>query len=296
MYILLDADSVVWKAAAASQTRLWTLTRPGTGELLKAFPGKKKREIIKEHKDELGEGELILVCLPGPVEHALQIAKTMVTNIYNAVIDSKANTLSDASPVYKLYLTPVEKTCFRYAVAKTVGYKSTRPSGKPPHFEAVREYLIKNWGARICEAKYEADDAIGIEATAPGISSDCIIASIDKDLRMIPGWHYNYDTKELDYINEWEAAINWARQMLTGDTSDSIPGLRRIGKVKADRLLKEWVSTVPHVKGSDEWHDALTLFLHDFYIAQGYTSDYFSEMDKLLTIITYSKEIPFDGC
>lgn len=32
---------------------------------------------------------------------------------------------------------------------------------KPKHLEAVREYLVTEWGAEICDG-YEADDALGI--------------------------------------------------------------------------------------------------------------------------------------
>jgi 5'-3' exonuclease len=61
--------------------------------------------------------------------------------------------------------------------------------------------------------------------------------TIDKDLDMIRGWHYNFVKEQLYYVTEKEAIKNFYTQILTGDRVDNIPGLKGIGPVKAKKIL-----------------------------------------------------------
>ena len=135
---------------------------------------------------------------------------------------------------YKGWLTDGANN-FRNALAVTVPYKGQRKGTKPKHYEAIRDYLVSKWEFLI-EYEQEADDAIGIAATDVGDGS--IIVTIDKDLDNIPGWHYNSVTKRKYYVTPYEATVNFYRQILTGDVVDNVKGLRGIGPVKADRILK----------------------------------------------------------
>ena len=65
------------------------------------------------------------------------------------------------------------------------------------------------------------------------------IMSLDKDLDMLRGWHYNFVKDDLYYVTEKEGIKNFYLQILTGDRVDNIPGLQGIGPVKADRILKD---------------------------------------------------------
>ena len=76
----------------------------------------------------------------------------------------------------------------------------------------------------------EADDALGEEQWKSG-KTTCLVG-IDKDLDMIPGFHYNSKTHRVYYVNLQEANLNFLRQMLEGDRTDNIPGIRGIGKAK----------------------------------------------------------------
>jgi hypothetical protein len=123
---------------------------------------------------------------------------------------------------------------FRNAIAKTQPYKGQRKGDKPVHYEAIRNYLVSSWGAKV-ETEQEADDAIGIRATELG--DDCVICTIDKDLDNIPGHHFNFVKNERCYVTVESALRNFYRQILTGDRIDNVQGLRGIGPVKADRIL-----------------------------------------------------------
>jgi hypothetical protein len=67
----------------------------------------------------------------------------------------------------------------------------------------------------------------------------CIV-SIDKDLDMIPGHHYNPKKDVSYYINEQDGYRNFYKQCLTGDTSDNIPGIYGIGPKGAARIVDVW--------------------------------------------------------
>jgi hypothetical protein len=67
---------------------------------------------------------------------------------------------------------------------------------------------------------FEADDALALAQT-----EDTIICSIDKDLLMVPGRHYNWRKEEFTDVT-YESGVKWfCTQLLQGDWStDSIIG------------------------------------------------------------------------
>ena len=120
-------------------------------------------------------------------------------------------------------------------------YKANRRDRPRPRFlEDCREHLVKYWQAELSDG-WEADDSLGIEASRPlGLEeSPPIICSIDKDLKQIPGQHWNFVKKEFEYVSPELGIYRFYRQVLTGDPTDNIPGLKGIGPVKAKRILEE---------------------------------------------------------
>ncbi len=135
-------------------------------------------------------------------------------------------------------------------------YKANRKDMvRPRHLETVREYLVIEWGATVTDG-IEADDAIGIEAGPVG--SGNIMASLDKDFKQIAGTHYNFVTGQFDEVTELEGYRNFYKQLLTGDRADNIPGIRGIGKVRSERLIRplqnpgDMYRTVQHLYKDDE--------------------------------------------
>ena len=141
-----------------------------------------------------------------------------------------------SSNIHVGYLTG--KDNYRHDIAKTQPYKGNRKDApRPVHLHSLREYLITAWDFRVADGQ-EADDAIGIHATLTRDNS--IIVSIDKDLDMIPGHHYNPVKKDHYYVNDKEAIKNFYRQILTGDKVDNVQGLRGISPKKADKILGDF--------------------------------------------------------
>jgi 5'-3' exonuclease len=140
----------------------------------------------------------------------------------------------DGIVTYEGYLTG--KKNYRSEITAT--YKENRKDArKPVHFHSLREYLVNKWGFTVIDGQ-EADDAIGIKAYDLPEDSSCVM-TIDKDLDMIRGWHYNFVKQNLYYVTEQEAIKNFYIQILTGDRVDNIPGLKGIGPVKANKILKD---------------------------------------------------------
>lgn len=115
-------------------------------------------------------------------------------------------------------------------------YKANRdPTHKPKWFKEIHDYLMAHHYGTYSEEGDEADDAMGmIQCTS---DFPTIICSIDKDLDGIPGLHYNFHKNKkargVYFVDEVEADRWFYKQILTGDSSDNIPGMYRILGVKA---------------------------------------------------------------
>ncbi len=125
-------------------------------------------------------------------------------------------------------------------------YKANRLNVPRPKFlPECRDYLVRVHGAKVSEG-CEADDMLGIILTQQNdAGNECMISSIDKDLLMIPGWHYIPEISrkgnivreaERRYISPFEGLQFFYTQLLTGDPTDNIKGVKGIGKVGAAKL------------------------------------------------------------
>lgn len=153
---------------------------------------------------------------------------------------------------YEGYLTG--KNNYRSEIATEQAYKGNRKDArKPVHYDSLREYLISKWGFTVVNGQ-EADDAMGIKAYELPEDSSCIM-TIDKDLDMIRGWHYNFVKEDLYYVTEKEAIKNFYIQILTGDRVDNIPGIKGIGPVKAKKILENCTTEKSLFKAVSEKYD-----------------------------------------
>lgn len=97
----------------------------------------------------------------------------------------------------------------------------------------IIEYCMQMWHFDLID-NLEADDAV---ACLQLHMQNTTICSPDKDLRQIPGNHFDYKKNQKIYISEEEGVYNWAYQMLVGDSGDNIKGLPGCGKVGAEKHL-----------------------------------------------------------
>jgi len=156
--------------------------------------------------------------VPEPLPYALHSTKRFINGM---IKDTGADS-------YRLFLTG--KNNFRLKVDSE--YKANRKgTAKPIHYQAIRDYMVKHFKAEVIEGM-EADDALALNQT-----DNTMIASIDKDLLMVEGEHYNFVKKEFTHVT-YEAGIHWFyMQMLMGDKVDNIIGIHGIGIKKAEKIL-----------------------------------------------------------
>lgn len=134
---------------------------------------------------------------------------------------------------FDIYLSDSAVNNFRYSVYPL--YKANRiGKPRPKHLEGLKEYLLTKWGAKFSEGM-EADDALGIGQDEENPTT--VICSIDKDLKQIPGLHYNFVKEEWDDVSREKAVKEFYKSIIVGDVSDNIPGAYGMGPVKASKAI-----------------------------------------------------------
>jgi 5'-3' exonuclease len=187
------------------------------------------------------------------VEYAIMEANDSIQRLIN---DTNATSFS-------IYLTGENN--FRYNIFPE--YKAHRlKMVRPRHLDEVRANIARGWDAIVSQG-CEADDLLGIEQCRahtfikpmdPPIyfldfsteklpeKYETCIATIDKDLDQIPGWHYNPGIKRKGefireprkyFITPEQGLHFFYYQLLIGDHTDNIKGAPGIGPKKAENIL-----------------------------------------------------------
>lgn len=147
---------------------------------------------------------------------------------------------STSANEYEIWLSGSHN--FRYDVYPE--YKANRKDAYRPKWEKeVKQYLTLEWNANWSEG-CEADDMLGCRSYE--IGSDTILCHLDKDMNQIKGKHFNWaiirlgkivrEARIYDVSPEEGDRFFW-KQVLTGDTTDNIKGVPKIGPVKAEQIL-----------------------------------------------------------
>lgn len=174
--------------------------------------------------------------------------------------------------------------CFRYDIAVTKGYKSNRPPS-PEWFvkwgSIIKAHLRDKWKFIVVN-NIEADDAVAIAKTELDfLDINYILSHADKDIRQLSGNHYNIRTHKREYISPLEASKNLYKQILIGDPTDGIEGLKGIGKKKASQYI-DGLNTKAEMRMLCQ-----TLFINKYGPYKG--RDVFYEMWRLCELLNTSK-------
>lgn len=190
----------------------------------------------------------------------------------NAIIDA----ILEERKEYKLFLSGPGN--FREQVATILPYKGNRdPTHKPKYYKELKDYMFSKHNAiEVCGM--EADDALAMEQWAARDKST-IICTIDKDLDMVPGWHYNINSKETYWVDLDSANYFFFWQMLVGDSTDNIPGIKGKGKKRATDLLE-------HLKGDTQ---AMQQVVVDLY-RQQYEDNYVAAYNEVAMLLWMKRE------
>lgn len=98
-------------------------------------------------------------------------------------------------------------------------------------YEHAKDYCVESDGG-------EADDYVCFTALQAAYDDiPYTIAHIDKDLDCIPGWHFNF-RKNKSYFVTYEDGYRFQiKQLLQGDSTDNIKGIKGIGPITADKII-----------------------------------------------------------
>ena len=224
MQVLFDGDVVVYRAGfAAEKTHYYVEHDGGIHDFTKKSDA--SGYISRNQGANLVKVEKVVE----PVENAIFNAKSIITSALTPLGANEDD----------LVVVLSGPTNFRYGVAKSKPYKGNRDAAhKPVHREDILAYIKRRFKT-VESVDEEADDVLGYlhynvwEADSYG----SVICTIDKDLDMIPGMHYNFRDESMYYIDPTLGDRNFWRQMLVGDTVDNIPGCPGVGPAKAEKLL-----------------------------------------------------------
>lgn len=194
-----------------------------------------------------------------PVEYALHSVKTVLTGIWDRYGSDGPVFLSGEGN-------------YRNNVATIRPYKGNRAGAdKPFYYHEIREYLITQHNAQIVNGM-ESDDACSILQWNDK-DRRTIIVHQDKDINNTPGWHFNPVKQEEYYITLQQANQNFWMQVLTGDITDNIQGIPKVGPVTAAKILA----------GKEDWYAMHHAALHA-YKEKGFTEQDFHENATLVWI------------
>lgn len=216
----IDADIIVYRCAFVAQKTVYDIY-DSDGAFHQTCNSKKdasyeleRLEFLLQDTSDFNVEPRIVV---EPVENAYEAVDTLISYIKQRV---KAED-------YKYYLTD-SKTNYRNEVSTTRVYKGNRLDiPKPHHYQAVKDYLMDEYGAYMVVGQ-EADDAVSVLGCIK--SKKTCVATIDKDLKGSPIIIYDFSEDAWYSIDEFEADCFFFKQCLTGDSTDNIAGVSELSR------------------------------------------------------------------
>lgn len=173
----------------------------------------------------------------GQLVDPVEIAQVRVNDLMYRIIQETEST------AYRVFIGGVDN--FRYQLYPA--YKGNRKdTEKPPWLEACREQLVVEWQAQVVNGM-ETDDMLGILQT-----DDTVIASIDKDLLMIPGKHFNFVKQEFYNVSPLDGIRHFYLQLIMGDRSDNIPGYDGVMRIKPPKFLLPLIADLEACETEEE--------------------------------------------
>ena len=187
--------------------------------------------------------KITLTCLDGDMlvyraafstqDDTEQACKDKVDDLVEYIIGETVVFPTDSN--MKVFLTGA--TNFRKSIDPS--YKQNRKDvPKPKWLGAAREHMIERWGAVVSEMA-EADDLIATEVAFHGDPETTVIASLDKDLKTVNSWFFNFRDGTFEYTTEEAGLAFFYQQCLMGDPVDGVVGVYGIGPKKSKKFLED---------------------------------------------------------
>jgi len=277
--LLLDGDGFVYRAGFAAERTFYDVYNLDWGDSappVASFQYKKECDTwigSQKTKDRYSIDKRKEI---QPEVNALSNAKTIMKGILGAFKGCD----------YVGYLSG--KDNFREKVATIKVYKGHRINvPKPVHYKAIREYFIKHWDFFVVNGE-EADDAVAIAQyndfkkypLLEQESAATVLVTQDKDLDMVPGWHYDWVKKNRFFVDPLTGIRSFYKQLLKGDGTDNIPGLFYI---TGSKCSKKYLDTIDKLEVEEEMYS----YVREIYVESlkpelSYIRPTYTEIDKIL--------------
>lgn len=239
--IVVDADPAVYRAAFAAQVPWYVVGVEYPDGFQKEIWCEGDSRMLQSSLRDIGCEILYVESRPEakPVGVALEAADFQFQKIYRQCSQHLEEMGAEGTASMELIVSAGGN--FRKDLATIKTYKGNRAAlVKPVHYLAVREHLEHQWSAYFVDER-EADDEVSIRMHKyQKAGRPSILVTIDKDLDQIPGWHYDYKNHVFYNVEPTDAMLLLYAQVLSGDTTDNIPGLKGYGPVKSLKKVNEW--------------------------------------------------------
>lgn len=281
MIAVIDIDTLLIHSALAAQENYVTVTHKPSGKVME-FPTQTEfyGHYAKKNGGWLAEKNKERVEQGKPVFNVDDFEVTQNTRLINDMgddgeifppeaiikgrLNSKINFITSQDWCTDFIIPFGQGKNFRYDIAQTQAYKQGRPP-KPLLYDVVKDYLLYKYkdhldivtnvetDDRVCQLLWDA----WIRSGRNHDNLDSVGVFIDKDITQVPCLWYNFDKPDigLTKITSIDAARSLAKQLLLGDSTDSILGLPKLtpelhtkykirkaaslGATTADNLLKD---------------------------------------------------------
>ena len=217
-------------------------------------------ELVEEYEDDMGN-----------LQQEYHLDLDLATEISVQKIQDMLE--STGCKAAELHFTGGRSESFRRLIYPP--YKEDRDGTRTPErLMDLKKKLCEEFPNSQIHTKWEADDYV--VWAMKEYSYKYVLAAVDKDvLNSVPGKHWNYYANSKYKIQpKWVevdeiTSLKWPYiQTLTGDSTDNIPGLHRVGPKTAEKLLK-----------GQEFHWEMWKIVVEEYEKRGKTVD-----DALLTM------------
>lgn len=203
-------------------------------------------------------------------------------------VDEFLTSISNSCSAEKLLVCLSEGKSWRKQYAKTKEYKGNRKDREIPlYLNDLRAHLKDKWKAFYVQ-HWEADDLIFIARTVyQERYPDCKIfmATNDKDCLQFPGDFVDYKKMMFFTVTPEMASKNLWTQMVVGDSTDNIAGIKGIGKVGAEKMLKD---------ASSDSYPSIVFKAYTFTYGENEGIHKFYESYKLLKLVDNCEDAGLD--
>lgn len=281
MKAVIDIDTLLIHSALAAQENYVTVTHKPSGKVME-FPTQTefyghyaKKDggwLAEKNKERIEQGKPVFDVNDFEVTQNTRLISDMDDDgeifppeaIVKGRLNSKINFITSQDWCTDFVIPFGQGKNFRYDVAQTQAYKQGRPP-KPLLYEVVKDYLLYKYKDHLqIVTNIETDDVVcqllweaWIRSGRNHDNLDSVGVFIDKDITQVPCLWYNFDKPDigLTKITSVDAARSLAKQILLGDSTDSILGLPKLtpelhtkykirkaaslGATTADNLLKD---------------------------------------------------------